>query len=572
MGRISWDLMVTVDAKDRIIAATDKFLSMANVNSALLYHKSLKQVFISDSLEKAKKRQIRLQRKLLSLSRQNKNVWKPLFQTEFLDNDWKKPFIVDCNMRLSQKKGSVGLTTKTTNTYLNYKHPIDHLKHDIQWEIRFTYYSFTAISVFFNGWGECTDSKASSPNTVGYTLGMVPANGKRYSIVRMKRWNNEILSENVPRMQGGSLVTLRAEKTGGVFTLHINDKKMLEYSDPQFIQYCQYAHTGLIFSGFPVKLHGIKTYRRQCHVDYSRYSLGNFDLVFKDHPKQVYEAEVFYKRRQGQPLTDIYLRRVTELRKAQRANTRLLQQKEEALEQINGELKVAAKVLNSLLPKEFPDIKGLSFESYYHPSGHVGGDLFDVFPVNASEVAVLMYDVSGHGVPAALISVMTKTIFQKYFNSRLKLETQLNRMNAELHRNIEGLNFVTIFCGILNHKKRTLRYIGAGFVPPLILGQKHTAFLHTKGIPLGLRPKISSKAHTIRLKPGAKLILFTDGLFEIFNRKGELYSMKRSIKFLEQYSHQPLKPLITSLIQDHIEFLGPSQPRDDVSLLGIELK
>jgi sigma-B regulation protein RsbU (phosphoserine phosphatase) len=361
------------------------------------------------------------------------------------------------------------------------------------------------------------------------------------------------------------------EKSGGVFKVWLNGKQHLDYVDTNYPQYSLHHFTGLIVTGRHHYLYEAKLFKRKADPDYIRNATAPFDLRLKNMPDQVFEAEFFPKRLTDEKVTDVYLKRVTDLRKTQKANARLLKQKEDALNQVNSELQIAASVLNRLLPKEFPEVPGVTFVSYYKPSGHVGSDLFDVFRVDNDRIAVLMYDVSGHGVPAALISVMTRTLFQKHFHTQQSLIEQLDCMNRDLTRDIAGTNFVTLFFGLLDFKAKELKYVGAGFIPPVMVQQDKLTLLNTRGIPLGMRDRITSEEHTMELKPGAKLILYTDGLYEIFNRKNEMYTWKRFIAFISKLKHLPIKTLIQKMVEEHAGFTDVKTPRDDVSLLGIEI-
>jgi sigma-B regulation protein RsbU (phosphoserine phosphatase) len=570
IGRLSQDIMVRTNRKGIILGASDGFSALANVRIKEIFNKPLSYFFKSDSFKQAQKKMDRARYKLVSLTDSNPNAWQSVLQEDFFKKGWKKPWIIDRNFRF--KKHADGIIVKGTynTTYFIYGRIIDQGKYDLRWELNVKNQQKVGIAFCFNGW-KCNNSEITTPDIEGYLIGYKQFGQGDKNTVRLKRWGKILMESKLPYVPRGKYIKLTGEKSGGVFRIMVDGKKVMECIDTQYLNFGLHQYTGFIISTSPLVLQAVKLWRRPSQ-DYARYTTLNFDVSFRSHPKQIFEAQ-FYERHLGKEVIhDIFLRRVTELRKSQRAIMRLLKQKEEALNQINDELKMAASVLNNLLPSEFPKIKGLNFHAYYHPSGHVGGDLFDVFPVDKNNLAVLMYDVSGHGVPAALISVMTKTIFQKHFNPGTSLRKQLSQMNNDLFRNIPGINYVTLFCGLLDYKKRTLRYIGAGFVPPLIFKKKSVMALHTKGIPLGIKSRISSREHMIQLRQNSKLILFTDGFYEVFNRKGEFYTKERPFNLLKKYGQLPVKSLINKMVEDHGDFIGSTPQQDDVSLLGIELK
>jgi sigma-B regulation protein RsbU (phosphoserine phosphatase) len=224
-----------------------------------------------------------------------------------------------------------------------------------------------------------------------------------------------------------------------------------------------------------------------------------------------------------------------------------------------------------MLPQKFPRVKGVTVKSHYMPSGHLGGDMFDVIRVDDHCLAILMYDVSGHGVPAALVSVVTKTLFQKYFSPEKSLKVQLELVNEELHRDIKRPFYATAFYGILDVEKMTLRYVGAGFTDPLILRKDKVISLMCKGIPLGVAPEITSEQLSVNLLPGDKLLVFTDGLFEIFDEARQFFGKDKFTTLVNDNRQLALDKLLEKLVMTNIEFRSGSRQMDDITLLGIEL-
>jgi sigma-B regulation protein RsbU (phosphoserine phosphatase) len=467
------------------------------------------------------------------------------------------------------KRGGIQLETGLNVAAFTCRRPIDHHRYDIRLEARVTYFRSMAFAFFFNGLDLPVSSPYNEPNVFGYTLGVLCNQEGPY--IRLKRWENILLMNAIPEIKPGAVLDLSAEKSGGVFTFTLNGKKIVEHIDTNYRSYCLSHYPGIIVSHLPCRVRQIRLWKRKSDPAYEKCTTRYFDLRFKNFPDQIYEAEFFERRTRGNKLFDVYLHRVTDLRKAQADTRRLLTQKTKALDLLNRELKTAASVLNRLLPREFPSIPGVKFRSYYRPTGQVGGDLFDVLPVDDSRFAVFMYDVSGHGVPAALISVMTRTLFQKHFNPELTLVEQLELINHDLTKDISGTNFVTIFFGILDHKKRVLNYIGAGFMPPFLLHEKSLVLLNTRGIPLGMEKKVSSKEYSVELPPNSRLLLFTDGLYEIIDRRGEFYSWDKFMDFVTGQRDLPLDQLVDRVIAEHRKHSNPREQRDDVSLLGIEI-
>lgn len=176
------------------------------------------------------------------------------------------------------------------------------------------------------------------------------------------------------------------------------------------------------------------------------------------------------------------------------------------------EMEVAARVQRAQLPTETPSIKGARIAITYKPAREVGGDLYDFYPVGDDCVGVIIADVSGKGVPAALLLSSCKYAVRESYSDDLK--QMLKDVNNRICSETADETFVTMLYGVLNARTRTFRYVNAGHMPPMLVNAsegKVTCVEHSDP-PLGVTRGCCYFEQEIRLEPGDSLVLYTDGI------------------------------------------------------------
>jgi serine phosphatase RsbU (regulator of sigma subunit) len=239
---------------------------------------------------------------------------------------------------------------------------------------------------------------------------------------------------------------------------------------------------------------------------------------------------------------------------------------------INDELEVAREIQISLIPSELPDIRGFNFSSRYIPTGKVGGDMFDIIKIDQDHIAILIYDVSGHGVPAAFICAMAKMCFTNNIARYKSAKKILEEVNMEITMAVKTEHYLTAFLGIVNLKTNKMTYCRAGHCEPILLSRNGTSYniLNAKGFFIGLFEKTVFEQKTVALNSGDKLLLFTDGLFEGFNKKNEPYGKHRLLESVLRHRSNAPANLIGKLLGDLNDF-SKKPPADDITIVVVEL-
>lgn len=246
-------------------------------------------------------------------------------------------------------------------------------------------------------------------------------------------------------------------------------------------------------------------------------------------------------------------------------------------ERIDSELNIARNIQMAMLPTRFPpfpDYQNISSYGVLEPAKEVGGDLFD-FYVRDDKLFFCIGDVSGKGVPSALVMAVTRSLFRSftsYINSPAQIVSQ---MNESLTGEANDQNmFVTLFLGVLDLTSGDFSYCNAGHDAPILIGSEETSPLLlpvAANLPLGVLSGFSFSEQSAHVEPGDTIFLYTDGLTEAENTGKELFGMERMMNVVRQW-HAGIAPQeqIASMQAAVKEFVGAGQQSDDITLFSIK--
>jgi len=249
---------------------------------------------------------------------------------------------------------------------------------------------------------------------------------------------------------------------------------------------------------------------------------------------------------------------------------------EERLLAINKELEIARRIQSSTLPQSVPTLAGLEIAARYVPMSAVAGDFYDFLGVDEKRVGILVADVTGHGVPAALIASMLKVVFAGQAAHADDPARVLTGLNRSLCGKFEE-HFVTAAYLFVDLERNRLRYSAAGH-PPLMLasrGAGKVREIEENGLMLGMFPEAAYSTVEIGLSPGDRCLLYTDGLFEAKNAAQEEFGKSRCKEFLETHLDIPAARFAEALLDNIAGFSGYNSARaqeDDVTLLVLDFQ
>ena len=244
----------------------------------------------------------------------------------------------------------------------------------------------------------------------------------------------------------------------------------------------------------------------------------------------------------------------------------------EAKSSMENELAIASDIQAGLLPTVFPDTESYSISAVMKPAKNVGGDFYDFMKVNVTHVAFLVADVSGKGIPAALFMASAMTLLRSNLKSGLPVDAVMDRTNYELIRANKEKLFVTAWLGILDLTTGSLSYVNAGHNPPFIIHAdgKVEQIRSKPNFILGRKKGIRYKEHRLELAPGDRIFLYTDGLTDSINTKGEMFTEGR---VLEELSSERLKDNVINGMMGSVKaFSKGTEQFDDITMLLAEYR
>lgn len=245
-----------------------------------------------------------------------------------------------------------------------------------------------------------------------------------------------------------------------------------------------------------------------------------------------------------------------------------------AKERIENELAIAHNIQLSLVPKvpePFPGKGRIDLYALMEPAKEVGGDFYDYFWLDASRICLVMADVSGKGVPAALFMAMSKTLLKTIAATESSPAAMLGILNNQLAAENDQSMFVTLFCAVLDIESGQLTYANAGHNPPVSLPRHGApAFLTSKHqLVIGAMEDYVYQNESIRLQPGDQLLLYTDGVTEAMNAEDALYGEEHLLRILAQLKEAPVTEMLNGCLASIKAFAGTTPQSDDITLMVI---
>jgi serine phosphatase RsbU (regulator of sigma subunit) len=243
-------------------------------------------------------------------------------------------------------------------------------------------------------------------------------------------------------------------------------------------------------------------------------------------------------------------------------------------ERVEKELEIARGIQQSFLPESPPAIEGVDLAALNLPAKEVGGDFYDFIPVGSQKWGLVIADVSGKGVPAALFMALSRTLVRANVSDSVTVSEAIRKTNSLIAENDRSNMFVTLFYGVLDPVKMTLTYVSAGHNPPFMLrkGGNDIIMLKARGVALGVVPDIGLEEKEIKLDTGDIVVLYTDGVTEAINGREEQFGQDRVITITEK-SRNWTAAEIMQQIKDRVLEFSHGQPQfDDITLMVLKIK
>ncbi|MBO6519575.1 MAG: SpoIIE family protein phosphatase [Rhodospirillales bacterium] len=241
---------------------------------------------------------------------------------------------------------------------------------------------------------------------------------------------------------------------------------------------------------------------------------------------------------------------------------------------IRQELDVATRMQQSILPTVFPSEDDHEIAACMIPAKEVGGDFYDFFALDENRIGIVIADVSGKGVPAALFMAVSRTLLRGIATSEPGPGSCLRVTNDLLSAENDQGMFVTTFYGVLDLQSGVFRYANGGHNPPYLIDDEGnvTALATTDGVALGVMEGLDYDENEIVLKPGATVFMFTDGITEAFNENEEEFQERRLQEALAGAEAKPTPQVIDDVVAVVKKFAGNAPQADDITSIVLRYK
>lgn len=238
-------------------------------------------------------------------------------------------------------------------------------------------------------------------------------------------------------------------------------------------------------------------------------------------------------------------------------------------ERMDKEIEIAGNIQRRLLPKDLPRIDRYEIEAMARPCRTIGGDYYDVIPLEDDRYAFIIADVSGKGIPAALLVSTLHASLHAFIKRDRNLLGVVEDLNKIVYDNTESDRYITFFMSILDTRTDELTYVNAGHTFPIITDHDKGSFrtLSCGGVPLGMFQHFPHQEEKIRLHQHELVVMYTDGVTEAMNKSFEEYGEERFRECIRRYRQKDLQEFKADLLADVESFTRGEPQSDDLTLM-----
>jgi len=238
-------------------------------------------------------------------------------------------------------------------------------------------------------------------------------------------------------------------------------------------------------------------------------------------------------------------------------------------ETVERELQIAAEIQQGLLPRPLPHVPHYDLDAVTVPCHMIGGDCYDVIPMSDGRVLVTIADVSGKGIPAALLVSTLHASLHAHLRMGLDLVSLVEQLNATVFRSTSPERYITFFAGILDPASHAFTYVNAGHNPPyhVLAANRSLSMLQSGGLPLGMFESSEYETGSVRLAPGDTITLYSDGVTEAMTSSQDEYGESRLQKSVVASLSLNARDLRAHIVDDVRAFVVDHPLSDDLTLL-----
>jgi phosphoserine phosphatase RsbU/P len=240
-------------------------------------------------------------------------------------------------------------------------------------------------------------------------------------------------------------------------------------------------------------------------------------------------------------------------------------------EKLESELEIARQVQAQLFPKEIPKLKTLELAGVCQPARVVSGDYYDFIPISSGQTALVIGDISGKGISAALLMASLQSSLHAQLtmneNAIASTATLVTRLNRQLYDNTPPEKYATFYCGLYDEENGRILYTNAGHLAPILLRNGTVMRLDSNGMVVGMFPEYPFEEGVVELQKGDLLAAFTDGITEAENAQGEQFGDARLTELLIQNRDKPLDDVLAIVTRAVRDWAYDPDNQDDTTMV-----
>ena len=249
----------------------------------------------------------------------------------------------------------------------------------------------------------------------------------------------------------------------------------------------------------------------------------------------------------------------------------------EAIEgaRIAEQMRLAGVIQRRMIPQKSLQVTGLDIAATYIPCFDVGGDLYDFFQISDSRIVVIIADVIGKGIPAAIMMSMFRGTVRAYAvgeNGNKTIEEIVGKLNWVACRECENGEFISLFYAIIDVKEKTITYCNCGHEPTVLIREGQILELERGGLVLGVEAEARYETESLELKDGDCLLFYTDGLIDAANFEGEFWGRGKMLEAARRFRNDSAELLIKDILTYRRRFVGLVRQIDDTSVIVVKVK
>ncbi len=249
----------------------------------------------------------------------------------------------------------------------------------------------------------------------------------------------------------------------------------------------------------------------------------------------------------------------------------------EAIEgaRIAEQMRLAGVIQRRMIPQKGLEIPGLDIAAIYIPCFDVGGDLYDFFQIGDGRIVVIIADVVGKGIPAAIMMSMFRGTVRAYAvgeNGNKTIEKIVGKLNGVACRECENDEFISLFYAIIDVKEKTIRYCNCGHEPTVLIREGQILELERGGLVLGVEAEARYETESLELKDNDCLLFYTDGLIDAANFEGEFWGRGKMLEAARRFCNDSAELLIKDILTYRRRFVGLVRQIDDTSVIVVKVK